>query len=628
MGIFKRTETVPSKRGKKATEQPVKKRRPLRRLLYWTSVASVWAGAVLFIYGLVLAHDLPDVNNLPPPGQRQRIDVLAGNGTPLASYGAIYGQWTEFRALPNILVQAVISVEDRRFFDHWGVDVRGVSRAIAANLTGGTLQGGSTITQQLAKNIFLSPERTFKRKSQELLLALWLEQKFEKRDILALYLNRVYFGAGTYGLDAAARTYFGHGAKTLSLSEAALLAGLLKAPSAYAPNRNPDRAFERMRVVLDLMVANQVITLEAAQHAKANPPRIAAPGSGSAARHFSDWIVARARNLIDMPNAPVIVQTTLDLNMQAAASRAMSTGLDGEGARRSAGQGALLALSTDGSILAMVGGRRYADSQFNRATSASRQPGSAFKPVVYLAAFEAGLEVTDIFEDEPITIGGWSPKNFSEQFSGPVSVRTAFSRSLNTVAVRISEQAGRPKVGALARRLGLNVPETPEPSVALGAYEVTPLEMAVPYGVIASGGLAFEPYAILEIRTLEGALLYRHNRLRKERLVDEEHVVKLTGLMQAVLDDGTGRAARIDRPAAGKTGTSQDFRDAWFAGFSSEIITMTWVGNDDGTPMKGVTGGGLPARIWRDFMLEAHAGLPVRPLQFAPAIAEEQADDS
>jgi penicillin-binding protein 1A len=593
-------------------------KRPLaRRILYGTAVAGVWATILGIITLGYLAHDLPDLDNLPAPGAGdQAIIIKAANGATLVRNGPIYGDWIHFSEVPDALVRAFTSVEDRHFFEHSGVDGRGLARAVVTNVQRGRIRaGGSTITQQLAKNLFLSSDRTMTRKARELLLAFWLEQKFTKEQILTLYLNRVYFGGGAYGVDAASRKFFGHTARNLSIAESAMLAGLVKAPSRLAPHINPKGAWDRAKVVLGAMVEAGALTKAAADKIKAQPPTIRGAAAGNDVRYFTDWVTTEAtRVLPEVRGRSLVIYTTLDPGVQRAAAMALDRGLAGEGKNRGASQGAIVAIEHDGAVRAMVGGADYGESQYNRAVQALRQPGSAFKLFSYLAAFEAGIKPEDKFVDAPISIDGWTPKNYSGTFDGEMTVREAFARSINTVAVQVAEQVGRDRVAAMAKRLGISTNVTPLPSLPLGTEEVKLIDLTGAYASIANGGFSVEPYSILEMTTLEGQVIYRKLPDRPRPVLAYPVVEDMAGMLTSVVEWGSGKNAKIDRAAAGKSGTSQDSRDAVFAGFTSDMTATVWVGNDDGAPMKGVTGGGLPARIWSDFMLEAHAGSPVRPL--------------
>ncbi len=601
--------------GVQSEKQPPKRR--ARRVVYGLSVAAVWS----FMLGLVtlafLALDLPDLDNLPAPGAAdQAVVIKAANGATLVTQGPIYGDWIPASEAPDAIIRAFLAVEDRYFFEHAGIDFRGLGRAVISNVQAGRVRaGGSTITQQLAKNLFLSNERTIKRKAQELLLAFWLEQKFTKEQILTLYLNRVYFGGGAYGIDAASRKFFGHSATTLSVAESALLAGLVKAPSSLAPHINPDGAWERARVVLGAMADTGALTPEAADKIKKQPPRIMGAVSGRDVRYFTDWVLSQTSEVAPASKGKsLVIYTTLDPGVQRAAAMALERGLSGEGKKRGASQGAIVALDHDGAVRAMVGGENYGKSQYNRAVQALRQPGSAFKLFSYLAALESGIDPNDRFIDREINIDGWSPKNYTGIFNGEMELHEAFARSINTVAVQVAEEAGREKVAAMAKRLGISTSVMPLASLPLGTEEVKLLDLAGAYAAVANGGFEAHPYGIVEVTTLEGQVIYRRTPVNPRAVLSYKVVEDMTAMLGEVVQSGSGRNARIDRPVGGKTGTSQDSRDAVFAGFSSDMTAAVWVGNDDGTPMKDVTGGGLPARVWADFMIEAHAGAPVRPL--------------
>ena len=595
----------------------------LRRLIYGGAVFGVWStilGVILIAY---LSLDLPDLENLPAAGSSDTaVVVKAVNGATLVRRGPIYGDWISYEQTPRALVNAFVSVEDRTFFTHGGVDGKGLLRAMWSNVqAGGVRAGGSTITQQLAKNLFLSSDRTIKRKAQELLLALWLEQKFTKEQILTLYLNRVYFGGGAYGIDAAARKFFGHSAANLSIAESAVLAGLVKAPSRLAPHINPKGAWERGRIVLSAMAANGVLSKAAAEKIGEQPPVVKSAVAGRNVRFFTDWVESEARRLAPAAKGKsLLIFTTLDPSVQRAATMAVARGLNGEGKTRGATQGALVAIDHDGAVRAMVGGKDYGESQYNRATQARRQPGSAFKLFTYIAALEAGIKPEDRYVDKATVVENWAPKNYSGKFNGEMSVQEAFARSINTIAVQMSEEIGRGKAAAVAKRLGINSSISPVPSLPLGTEEVRLLELTSSYAAVANGGHSAKPYSIVEIATLEGEVLFRRAPTPPYTVLRSDVVNDMSKMLTSVVKWGSGKNAALARPAAGKSGTSQDNRDAVFAGFTSDMTAAVWVGNDDGTPMKNVTGGGLPARIWRDFMTEAHATLPVRPLLADAAI--------
>lgn len=604
----------------KPRRKPAPKAHPARAAWGWRLArwgASLMAAGLFFaVIGVVLlTRDLPDINRVRPVEADTALEILAADGSLLARYGQLRGDWLRFEEIPPVMVDAILAIEDRRFFDHPGFDWRGIARALIANLSADSVrQGGSTITQQLAKNLFLSSDRTLERKAKELLLALQLEARYSKEELLELYLNRVYLGAGSYGIDAASRVYFGHSARKLALDEAAVLAGLVKAPSRLAPTNNPQAATQRARLVIAAMVDAGVLSPADATAADAREIRFAIRGDNPGVRYFTDWVAAEARAKLGAERRPVRVFTTLNPRWQQIAQNNVRLALAADGARLGVGQAALVALSPDGAVRAMVGGRDYRASMFNRVVQARRQPGSAFKPFVYLAAFEAGFTPRSLMRDSPVVFDKWAPQNFTGDYQGLVTLEQAFAQSINTVAVKLSETVDRKRVIAMAQRLGISTPVTPHPSVALGAAEVTPLDLASAYGVIANGGFAAPPYAIEEIRASGGDLLYRRPGPAPRRLLDARDVAMMNDLLIANIENGTGRQAQPGRPAAGKTGTSQDYRDAWFMGFTADLVAGVWVGNDDNTPMKAVTGGGLPARIWRGFVRDASEGLAPRPL--------------
>ncbi|MDX9860360.1 MAG: PBP1A family penicillin-binding protein [Rhodospirillales bacterium] len=605
------------KAARPASSRPRRRSLPARLVLVaakWTAIAAIWgiiaAGAVAAWY----AYDLPDVDSAMEITRRPTVTFLAADGTTLATVGEVHGALVRLSDLPAAMPDAVLAIEDRRFHDHFGIDLIGLARAAYVNARAGRIvQGGSTITQQVAKNLFLTPERSIKRKVQEVLLALWLERRFSKEQILTLYLNRVYLGAGTYGVDAAARRYFGHMARDLSVYEAAMLAGLLKAPSRFNPANDPAKADERARVVLAAMVDAGYLTPAEAERA-VRDRRGAVAANGPAARYFTDWLMEQVSGYVAPGDADLIVFTTLDPVLQGLAERAVRQALDGPAAGLDVGQAALLAMAPDGAVRAMVGGRNYGESQFNRATQALRQPGSAFKPIVFLAGLEAGLTPDSRLMDAPITVKGWTPGNFDDRYVGEVSLTQALARSLNTVSVRVAQRAGPQAVVATARRLGITSPLQPTLDLALGTGEVTLNELTSAFAAFANGGRGVWSYGIREIRDAGGAVLYRRTGSGPGQVVPAAQVAALNRMLERVLTEGTGKAAVLDRPAAGKTGTSQNFRDAWFVGYTGHLVTGVWMGNDNGAPMRKVSGSGLPAQVWQAFMTAAHRGVPARPL--------------
>lgn len=621
------------KKGSKARGAQSSMRRALQRVpLHWRVLIGVPALAVSLgsaaVASLLLYYTLafPDPLELRSRDSAPVIQILARDGSVLAERGAAHA-YLPIDLMPRAVVSAVLATEDRRFFEHWGVDPYGLSRAFFANMRAGHFaQGGSTLTQQLAKNLFLSPERSLGRKVEELVLAFWLELRLSKREILELYLNRVYFGGGAYGIEAAAQRYFDKSARQLTIGEAAVVAGLLKAPSRYAPSANPRLAEARARVVLAKMHEARFIT--SAEYGDAKRSKIKfAPGlrdnGRSAVDYAIDYALEHLPAVIGPGQAEIIVDTTIDIRLQATASDAVKQELSGGGSELGAGQAALVVLDTAGGIRAMVGGRSYVDSQFNRAVKARRQPGSAMKPFVYLAALENGFTPESIAYDLPVTIEGWSPRNDNGKYQGPVSLRQALAQSINTVAVRLIADTGPGRVADLARRMGIESALRSDPSLALGTSEVSLLELTGAYGTFANGGRAVEPYMIRRIRSRSGRVLYARGPEPFTQLASPAAVGALNDMLAETVRSGTGRRAALDgRPVAGKTGTSQEFRDAWFVGYTAQLVAGVWVGNDAGEPMNKVTGGQLPAAIWRRVMTAAHVNEPVVAL---PGVGDAEA---
>ncbi len=590
------------------------------RAIYWMLVLSLWIGiggigAVIWVG----AH-LPPIQSLEIPKRPPSIQIVDLNLRSLATRGDMGGAVIALKDLPPYLPKAFIAIEDRRFYSHWGIDPLGVGRALVANvLHRGVSQGGSTITQQLAKNLFLTQERTIHRKMQEAMLALWLERKFTKTQILELYLNRVYFGAGAYGIEQAAQRYFGKSARQVSVAESALLAGLVKSPSRLAPTRNFDGAEERAHSVIAAMEELKFITPAAAKLAMSHPPHIAAqPGNGSV-NYVADWVMDGVNDLIGHVDDDLVVVTSIDTRLQASAETALVNELNAKGDKSGVSQGALVAMTSDGAVRAMVGGRNYADSQFNRAVAARRQPGSAFKPFVYLAALEHGLTPDTVRDDKPIKVADWQPENYGHEYFGPVTLSKALALSLNTVSVRLTLEIGPMAVVRTAHRLGIASRLEPNASIALGTSEVSLLELVGAYTPFANGGMAVVPHAIERISTPNGSVLYARNPQPLGRIIDPSYVGMMNAMMQQTLTIGTAHKAALPGwQAAGKTGTSQEFRDAWFIGYTSSLVAGIWLGNDDGTPTKKVTGGGLPVEIWSSFMRNALQGVAATDLPGAP----------
>jgi penicillin-binding protein 1A len=597
-------------------------------LFKWMAVLGIWAGVAAGAILVILAFDLPDVSTINHFARRPSLTFVSSDGQPVATYGDQFAGAVELNEMSPWLPKAVLATEDRRFYRHSGIDFIGLARATWVNLRAGRIvQGGSTITQQLAKNVFLTSERSYKRKVQEVMLAFWLERRFTKDQILTIYLNRVYLGAGTYGVEAASRRYFGKPSRQLTPHEAAVIAGLLKAPSRYSPASDLERAKGRAEEVLGNLAEAGYMTAEEARAAGRQPLRIALnTQAGRGARYFTDWLADAVPGFVGFVDRDLIVVTTLDARLQRAAEVEIARALARDGEKANAGQAALVAMTPDGAVRAMIGGKDYADSQFNRAASSRRQPGSAFKPFVFLAAVEAGMRPDEMIADGPVSIGEWSPRNFDNVLKGQITAREALARSVNTATVRVAQRAGIDRVTATASRLGIASPLRRDFATALGASEVTPFELTAAFAPFANGGNSVLPYAIEEIRDGEGNVLYRRTSSGAGPVLQRAPLAAMNDMMQAVVREGTGRAASLDRPTAGKTGTSQEYRDAWFVGFTADYVAGVWIGNDDGEPMERITGGSLPARIWRAFMLEAHRGLPSRPLPLpagsdAPVVA-------
>ena len=536
----------------------------------------------------------------------QMIRVHASNGAVLVSLGPSFGKWLPYDQIPPEMRSAMIAIEDKRFRSHVGVDPIGIGRSVFVRVESGQWrQGGSTITQQLARNIFLTNSRTFGRKIKEAVLALAIERKFSKDQILELYLNRVYFGGGAYGIDAASRRFFGHGAEQLTLGEAAIIAGLVKAPSNYSPTADVEAARDRSQVVLSTMVDSGFIS--ASQAANADPARIRIQSTTKqdSVRYFTDWALPQLDTLIDETSDAIDVWTTLDPRMQQAAQRAVVAD-----APRGA-QGALVAIDRDGAVRAMIGGRSYPDSIYNRATQAERQPGSAFKLFVYLAALESGMKPTDMMVDRPVDINGWQPRNSTRTHAGPVSLREAFARSINTISAQIGQQLGFSTIADMARRFGITSRISTFPSMVLGTSDVRLIEMTQAFASVANRGVAVTPYGITKVVTVNGRELYRHEPSEQRVLVAPWVAAEMTDLLQSAVLTGTGRAAQIGRPVAGKTGTTSSNKDGWFIGFSSGLTTGVWMGRDDARAVAGLQGGTAPARAFHDFMAVAVANRPV-----------------
>ena len=578
-------------------------------IVLWGGVA----GAGIVAYE---AAKLPPIDQIAVPKRPPNIAILAVDGTLLANRGDTGGAAVKLKELPPYLPQAFVAIEDRRFYHHFGIDPIGIGRAIISNVVlRRGVQGGSTLTQQLAKNLFLTQERTFQRKIQEAILAVWLEHKFTKQQILDLYLNRVYFGSGAFGVEAAAHKYFNTDARHVSVAQAAMLAGLMKAPTKLAPNRNPAAAVERADQVVAAMHDEHYITDDQAKAALADPAHvIRAPGAGSI-NYAADYVVDTLDDTIGAIDEDIVVQTTIDRRLQAAGEAALTTELDKKGGKFGVSQGAVVAMDPDGAIRVLIGGRDYAASQFDRAVSAKRQPGSAFKPFVYLAGIEKGLTPDTVRDDAPINVRGWRPENYSHEYLGPVTLTRALSSSLNTVAVRVCLETGPKAAVEVAHRLGITSELQPNASIALGTSEVSPLEMVTAFTPFANGGIGVQPHIIARIKTAGDLLLYQRRGGNNGQVIDPHDVAMMNTMMTETLLTGTARKGDIPGwQAGGKTGTSQDYRDAWFIGYTSRLVTGVWLGNDDSSPTKKASGGTLPVEIWSRFMKEAMTGQTPTPL--------------
>jgi penicillin-binding protein 1A len=613
----KKKKKAAKKRGKGGGDDGKGKGRfTFGRAVYWGAVLSLWlviAGVGTLAW---IGMHLPPLQSLEIPKRPPTINIVGIDGKTLATRGNMGGAAVPVEELPPYVPKAFIAIEDRRFYSHYGVDPIGLARAVVANvLHRGVTQGGSTLTQQLAKNLFLTQQRTMGRKLQEVVLALWLEHKFTKAQILDIYLNRVYFGAGAYGIEAAAQRYFGKSARQMTLSEAAMLAGIVKSPSRLAPTHNFAGAQKRAQLVLAAMSDAKLVKDTDTKLAMTKPPVIVKQTTGGAVNYVADYVMDALNELVGRVEEDVVVDTTVDAGLQAAAEKALTDEMNLKANKFDVEQAAMVSMSPDGALRALVGGRSYAESQFNRAVAAKRQPGSAFKPFVYLTAIERGLTPDTVREDKPIAVKGWKPENYSHEYFGKVTLTQALAMSLNTVSVRLTMEFGPTAVARTAYRLGISSKLEPNASIALGTSEVSPLELVSAYVPFSNGGFAITPHVIERVRTADGKVLYTRTDTALGRVIEPEYVGMMNHMMRETLIIGSAKRADLPGwPAAGKTGTSQDFRDAWFIGYTSHLITGVWIGNDDSTPTKKATGSGLPVDIWSKFMKAAHQGVPVADL--------------
>jgi penicillin-binding protein 1A len=587
----------------------------LRRAFYWCLVLGLWAGiagaATVAWYGA----KMPSIANLEIPDRPPNVRIVSVDGLLVANRGMTGGEAVGLHEMSPFIPQAVIAIEDRRFYSHFGIDPLGLARALVENVTTGKLsQGGSTITQQLAKNLFLKPDRTIERKVQEVLLALWLEQRHTKNQILEMYLNRVYFGSGAYGVEAASRRYFGKPASDVTLPEAALLAGLLKAPSRLSPARDPKAAETRAQLVLAAMQDEGMISAGEMRMAMSAPASRATAYWTGSEHYVADKVMEELPLLIGEIRSDVIVHSTVDLHLQKLAEKSIRRLVDEKGKELNVSQGVLVSIDNTGAVRAMVGGYDYANSQFDRASEARRQPGSAFKPFVFMAALERGLTPHSVRRDAPVKIGKWQPGNFNNKFYGDVTLSDALAKSLNSVAVRLVSEVGPKAVIEAAWRMGIESDLQNNASLALGTSEVTPLELTAAFVPFANGGYRPFVHFIDKVMTPEGKVLWERRSGGIPRVVSAEVVGMMNEMMRQTLESGTGRKAAFGWPAAGKTGTTQNSRDIWFVGYTANLTTGVWFGNDDGSPTKSATGGSLPATAWNEFMAAAHKGVPVAQL--------------
>ena len=621
--MAKGTTPVAGKRGKAP-------RTLVQSLIYWGAVLCVWAGIFAVAFIGVMAVDLPDTSALYKPNKTPSITYLDRSGALIAVRGSQASAPVKIDDLPDYVPLAFVAIEDRRFFTHPGFDPIGITRGLFYDIfrrkRGGNLAGGSTITQQLARNLFLSADQNMKRKIQELMLAVWLEHKFTKKQILELYLNRVYFGGGAYGIEAASERYFNKPAKDLSIGEAAMLAGMMKGPSSYSPLSDQQRAGVRAGVVLKEMVDAKVITEDQRQQALHTPINVSKSLANAHAQYFVDWLDTQVRSMIDLNdpknNEDLIVETTLDLPIQTDAERAVQT-IMARDAKKGPQQAALVSVDGDGRIRALIGGVSYADSQFDRATDAHRQAGSSFKPFVYLTAMERGYLPTTPVVDEPFSIGDWAPQNFEKKYLGLIDLQYALAESINTVAARLANDVGRDNVASTAHRLGVESKLNTDPAMALGTSEVTPLEMAQAYIPFSNGGIKAPVYGLVRIRTVSGKVVYQHHDDTRVRVINNPPLQEMNFMLRQVLTRGTATGAAIPGyDLAGKTGTTSDFRDAWFDGYTGGFVTVVWVGRDDNSEMNRVTGGQTPASIWKTFMSSALKRIQVSAIPDGPAATE------
>lgn len=607
--MAKKAKKTPVKKKKKLKHQP----RPslLKRLFKLGFLAAIWGSIALAFLVFIYAYDLPNIREAMKFDKRPSITILANDQSVFTRYGDSQGRYYSASELPENVVNAILATEDRRFYSHFGIDPIGLSRAMATNIVSGrVVQGGSTITQQLAKILFLTPERTLSRKFKEALTSLWLEYAYSKDEILSAYINRVYLGSGTYGFDAAAQRYFGRNITQVSLPQAALLAGLLKAPSRYSPLNNPELSQKRMITVLGAM--EDAGFIDEAAYQDAITYKVTKADHAYQVDYFTSYIIDRITPYTGSNSNDLIIYTTIEPRLQDAAQKIVSDTVSSVENDRNVHQGAALVLRKDGGIAAMVGGRDFGKSEYNRAIQAERQAGSSFKPFVYLTAIEKlGLTPDDMVEDKPINIDGYAPQNYDKTYHGVIPLKQAFGLSLNTVSVQMAYKSGISSVIQTARRAGLTGDMPRDLSLALGSASTSMIDMTAAYAVIANDGRAVQPFAIKRIKTIEGEVLFEHDEYSPPSVFNKSDIYMLKDMMYYGVEQGTGKRARMDkRSVFGKTGTSEDYRDAWFIGFTDNYIGAVWMGNDDNSPTNGITGGSYPAMMWKRIMVEAHRDIP------------------
>jgi len=607
-------KTSSSRSRTRRQKRPLTLGRVIGKLFYWGVVLGVWAGIAVAGVVVYFGMQLPAADTWEVPERPANIRIVAANGQLISNRGQMGGEAVPLHELPHFVPAAILSIEDRRFFEHFGLDPIGILGAMRINVSEGRMpldgHGGSTITQQVAKNLFLSRDQTIKRKIQEALLAVWLEQNYTKEQILELYLNRVYFGAGAYGIEAATQRYFGKSARNLSLGEAAILAGVLRAPSALSPDDHPEAAANRARVVLNAMEEEGYISEAEENAASIDPNKRIRTRVAGAEYYVADWVESLMQSYLGEVNQDVIVTTTIDWDMQKHAEFVVREKVMAEGEASNFSQGALVSMTPDGAVQALVGGVDYSDSEYNRAVTSRRQTGSAFKPFVYLTALRQGATPDSRIEDAPLDYNGWTPANYNGQYAGIVTLRQALANSLNTVAARLAISAGPENVVETAYQMGISSQLDPVPSIALGTQEISLLELTAAYAPFSNGGNGVIAHVITRIETADGEVLYENIPAGPGQVVEPRNVAMMNDMLSQAVEVGTAKNAQMANwPVAGKTGTTQSNRDALFVGYTARMVTGVWLGNDDNSPMNGVGGGSQPAQIWAEYMRKAHEGM-------------------